>query len=356
MNNKSNDKRSVRKTTAILKKKGVNISKSSVGRVAKESNLVFYKKRKTQKLTFQNKLDRVASARYLKHTYKNNYYNFAITDFSGKMTLIPKLNQTNAGYYSKDPKSQHSPSLTDSQHKKHNTGIILWGMVTRKGVLPRDKPIYMTEWIKKHAKYCRNPRKPTLNGKLYSIFLNRVVYKLLLKHFTKQEIESIVFEDDNDRKQRTKAVMEVRNNLFPAALDVENQAPRMADLWCVEHLWGDLQSELQGQEYKSRRSLKRKINQHWKTFGQNYCKKLLDDMPLKVNAISARKGEQIKEEDYRNKKNKKSKIASRKQNKISVRSKSRKQRSKAKKRKSRSSQSNYIDDSNYPPLRIDLDL
>ena len=113
-------------------------------------------------------------------------------------------------------------------------------MVTRKGILPRDKPIYMNEWIKQHAKYCRNPRKPTLNGKLYSIFLRKVVYKLLLKHFSANEISNIIFEDDNDRKQRTKAVMEIRNELFPSALDTEHQAPRMADLWCIEHIWGDL--------------------------------------------------------------------------------------------------------------------
>ena len=265
MNNKSNNKRSIRKTTAILNKKGINISKSSVGRIVKKANIRFYKRRKTQKLTFKNKLDRVVGARYLKNTFGNNYRNFAISDFSGKITLIPKLNQKNSGYYSRDPKSQHPSSLTDSPHQKHNVGIILWGMVTRKGVLPRNKPIYMTEWIKRHAKYCRNPRKPTLNGKLYSIFLKKIVFKLLLKHFTLREIASIVFEDDNDRKQRTKEVMKVRNELFPSALDVERQAPRMADLRCIEHVWGDLQVALQGQEYKSRMALKRKINLHWKT-------------------------------------------------------------------------------------------
>ena len=355
MKNKSNDKRSVRKTTAILKKKGINISKSSVGRIAKRYNLKFYKKRKTQKLTFKNKLDRVASAKYLKNKFGNNYNNFAISDFSGKMTLIPKLNQHNSGYYSDKPKSQHPASLTDSQHQKHNTGIILWGMVTRKGVLPRDKPIYMTEWIKKHAKYCRNPRKPTLNGKLYSIFLNKVIYKLLLKNFTKREINSIVFEDDNDRKQRTKAVMEIRNKLFPSALNTKHQAARMADLWCIEHVWGDLQSHLQGQEYKSKMSLKRKINQRWREFGDAYCANLLNDMPLKVNAIIKRNGEQIKQQDYRINKNKKKNGKRNKQAKSNGKQSNNKG-SKTNKRKTARKQSNYIDDSNYPPLRIDLDL
>ena len=61
---------------------------------------------------------------------------------------------------------------------------------------------------------------------------------------------------------------------------------------------------MQGQECKSMMSLKRKINQRWKQFDKDYCAKLLDDMPLKVDAIIKRPGEQISQEDYRNKKNK----------------------------------------------------
>ena len=95
------------------------------------------------------------------------------------------------------------------------------------------------------------------------------------------------------------------------------------------------------------------------TLGKNYSAKLLDAMTAKVDAIIKRKGEQIKRQDYRNK-NKNNKNKNKKTKAKSTISRwsnnKRSTQSQRNKRKTARKQSNYVDDSHYPPLRIELDL
>ena len=68
----------------------------------------------------------------------------------------------------------------------------------------------------------------------------------------------MVWQDDGDTKHRTQLVQETINNFFERRVPIDEQSPKMADIWPIENVWGILRQRLGVDEVKTLAQLKKK--------------------------------------------------------------------------------------------------
>ena len=286
-------KRASNRITAIkLKKKGVKCSRESVRRAVKKLKLKWFKKRKSQKLSEQNKLDRVKYAKILRKRFgvkknTNNYkWNRVInTDFSGKFGLQPGKNPHNEGVYAYDRKELGSTGV--SQQQKFEKGAMLWGGISSLGLIPPNAPINFTKWLQsKNAKY--------LTNELYADFIATKGAPEIRKVFDKTRMEPI-FQDDQDTKQRTSLVLETVDGLFNQRIQPQDAAAKLADVWPIENVWGAIRTKLTGEEFTSQAAVITAVNKQWRTFTPEKCKIMMNKIPQRLKKVIDNKGEQVYE-------------------------------------------------------------
>ena len=88
-------------------------------------------------------------------------------------------------------------------------------------MLPKTKPINFTKFLK-------NENVKWLNNKLYKKFIDKhVVKKNLIKPVAG---EYFIWQDDEDKKHRTKFVLDYMRRVTPSGTEPTDMAPKMADI------------------------------------------------------------------------------------------------------------------------------
>jgi hypothetical protein len=144
---------SIRNVTANLNRHGIKCSTQTVYNTARKLNLKWFKTKKSQKLTNQNKIRRVACAEQLRLKFgvkrnakKWEWDRVVNTDFSGKFTLQPFQNKRNDGIWAEE-REAIPPSLIHAPTDKFQKGIIFWGAISCNGLIPAGAPINFTKWL-----------------------------------------------------------------------------------------------------------------------------------------------------------------------------------------------------------------
>ncbi|CAF5146525.1 unnamed protein product, partial [Rotaria sp. Silwood1] len=157
------------------KKIGWKSSPSSVYRVVQSVGLKWFKKRRTQKLTYDNEVQRVKCAKKLRR-------NFGVTkrsskwiwdkiinmDFSGKFTLESHSNPHNEGIWA----TRFEEILSTSRERptrKFASGIVFWGGISYEGLILKNGPIDVILWLKKQP--TDKKKRTYINGHLYAKFI-----------------------------------------------------------------------------------------------------------------------------------------------------------------------------------------
>ncbi|CAF5223740.1 unnamed protein product, partial [Rotaria magnacalcarata] len=125
---------------AKLQKRGYKTSNTSVWRAKTELKLKWWKRQTVQKLTNQQKVQRIFIAKQLRKKYgtkkggKIFKWNYVLnTDFSGAFKLSPQNNQHNEGVYAES--SLDIPyELRTISKQKFQKSIMLWGGISYKGL------------------------------------------------------------------------------------------------------------------------------------------------------------------------------------------------------------------------------
>jgi transposase len=144
---------SIRTVTANLNRQGIKYSTQLVYNTARKLKLKWFKTKKSQRLTNQNKIKRIACAKQLRSkfgvrrsTKDWKWDRIVNTDFSGKFTLQPFRNVRNDGIWAED-NEVIPPSLIHAPREKFQKGIIFWGAISCYGLIPAGAPINLTEWL-----------------------------------------------------------------------------------------------------------------------------------------------------------------------------------------------------------------
>eukprot|EP01083_Nonionella_stella_P315938 1142962_1 len=283
---------SVRKVYRKLQKKNIKISRGSVHNVMRNHLKFKWKKfKRTQKLTDIHKTKRVTFCKYAIKRYglrtsnkRFQWHKVINSDFSGVIYTIRSYNAHNSGIWVTD---DHNEAERTKGCIKYGKGVMLWGAITAKGLIPRDEPVYFREWLKNECRKIGKP-KNTLDNTLYAQFIRNDV-KEACERDLDGDLSDWIWQDDTDSKHRTKKVLSDVDTVFENRIDAVRQSPKLADIWPIENIWGAIKEKLGHEEFDSIEELKEQINTIWRSFDENVCGRMMNSIPLRMKACIAKK-------------------------------------------------------------------
>ena len=87
---------------------------------------------------------------------------------------------------------------------------------------------------------------------------------------------------------------------FKSRIDPEIQAPKMADFWPIENVWAILKQKVASKSTNNVKELRAAITTAWIEISKDkkLCKKMIDSLPVRAQAVISKNGRQIFKKDY----------------------------------------------------------
>lgn len=121
---------------------------------------------------------------------------------------------------------------------KWTPGCQLWGGIWE-GLIPKEGPFFFTDWLIEECKRIKKKKK-TLDNRTYARFIRTVAARYIRRSMG--DLDDIIFQDENDKKQRTPHVLSTLSELFPERIPVNRLCAKYADVWPIENVWGQLKN------------------------------------------------------------------------------------------------------------------
>ncbi|CAF1385316.1 unnamed protein product [Rotaria sordida] len=222
-----------------LQHTNIQSKRTFVRRAIEELKLKPFKLKKAQKLIASNKQRRVTCAKKLirkfgarKNGPKWEWNKIVNTDFSGIFTIEGFHNSKNVVIYVEDS-SEISANLIEAPMLKHPNGVMFWGGICTKGLIPHDGPINFTEWLRDQRQNDKRKRM-YMTGELYARFLREEAIPAINE--VVQNLDEVIFQDDQDSKHRTQVAMDVIYDLFEERIEANDGDAKFADAWPIENI------------------------------------------------------------------------------------------------------------------------
>ena len=154
--------------------------------------------------------------------------------------------------------------------------------------------INFTEWLDKYCKKIGKTKK-TLDSKIYAFFLEKVVKPKLDKEYPDLDV---VWQDDCSKIHRSSHVLDKVKKIFDERIETKDMAPKMADVWPIQNVWGILNEKLRTVETDDIPTLLKEVKKVWKLIDTDMCAKMMHSIPKRLSAVIKQNGEQIRKKDY----------------------------------------------------------
>lgn len=99
--------------------------------------------------------------------------------------------------------------------------------------------------------------------------------------------DSFAFYQDNDPKHSAIIVQNWLLSNCPKVFKTPAQSP---DINVIEHVWGELKRRLRKRKITKKEELKMAIIEEWQNIEPSFCKKLVESVPRRLEAIINSKG------------------------------------------------------------------
>ena len=214
--------------------------------------------------------------------------------FSGPIGIDGKRNTKNDCVWAKS--IEDAGELLDCPHEKFNHNVMIWGGLHWNGLIPEHSPIFVHE-LKERARAAgvQLGAKGGLNAAGYAYMVTNEVLPEVRERFGGRE----VWQDDNARIHRAPAAIQACQ-AFAERIPVSIQAPKMADIWPVENLWGLLGERLRKRGAKTKEEMMEILVEEWNLINNDkeLCRNLIRSIPKRLEACVRVGGRQIRRSDY----------------------------------------------------------
>ncbi|CAF3794840.1 unnamed protein product [Rotaria sp. Silwood1] len=261
-----------------------------------------WKLARSQKINDTQRYGRIRSAKKLlrkfgsKPTRSNSRWKRLInSDFSGRINLIQKHNSKNDVIWSKDKTTIPAELLTVGQ-QKYYPGVIIFGAISSRGLIPKESPIFIDDWLKTECEKLGKKRHT----------MDRFLYIKLIEKELKPHIDmifpdvNVIWQDDADSKHRSSYALNKIDELFYERITPDEEASKMADIWPIENVWGHIKEKIDGCEITNIAMLRNKIVKIWNTITPKMCSKLINSIPKRLQCLINKQGYPINKKDYNN--------------------------------------------------------
>lgn len=149
---------------------------------------------------------------------------------------------------------------------KFPQSLIIWGCMSSKGT----------------GRICL--LKTTVNTDVYCEILDHFLLPTIEDHFPD---EDIIFQDDNARCHRGRAIKSYLDTINVKSLPWPPQSP---DLNPIENLWRELKKYVDLKSPTTKAELKIAIERSWTEIDINFCNNLVASMPERIKAVITARG------------------------------------------------------------------
>ena len=117
------------------------------------------------------------------------------------------------------------------------------------------------------------------------------------EHYLKLRLR---WQDDGARIHRCPEALKAVEESFKSRIDPEIQAPKMADFWPIENVWAILKQKVASKSTNNVKELRAAITTAWIEISKDkkLCKKMIDSLPVRAQAVISKNGRQIFKKDY----------------------------------------------------------
>ena len=159
-----------------------------------------------------------------------------------------------------------------------------------RGLIPA-KPLFMDEFYSRY-----DPKPKNVNRYIYADIIKDVAGPAVNKFYPSKDA---LWQDDPASIHRTDVAVTVFFNEFKNRVPHDKQAPKMADVWPIENVWGMIKCRLE-EDLTSIKQMKNVITKEWKNISddKDLCKSLIYSIPKRCQAMINKKGCQIAKKDY----------------------------------------------------------
>ncbi|CAF1307494.1 unnamed protein product [Rotaria sordida] len=213
------------------------------------------------------------------------------TDFSGIFTIEGFHNSKNDVIYAEEP-SEIPADLREASIVKYPSGVMFWGAITTKGLISQDGPINFTQWLRDQCPLDKRKRM-YMTGDLYAKFLREEAISTINE--VVENLNEVIFQDDQDSKHRTKTAMDVVNDFFEEIIEPNDGDAKFADVWPIENIWGIMEEKTRGKTFENMDSLVDFINSEWRKITPEQCKAMIDNIPKRLAKVIQFNGNQVYE-------------------------------------------------------------
>ncbi|CAF3407711.1 unnamed protein product [Rotaria sp. Silwood2] len=175
-------------------------------------------------------------------------------DFSGRINLIQKHNSKKDVIWSKDKTTIPAELITVGQ-QKYCPGVIIFGAISSRGLIPKESPIFIDDWLKTECEKLGKKRHT----------MDRFLYIKLIEQELKPHIDmifpevNVIWQDDADSKHRSSYALNKIDELFYERITPDEEASKMADIWPIENVWGHIKEKLDVYEIRNIAMLRKKL-------------------------------------------------------------------------------------------------
>ncbi|CAF1211122.1 unnamed protein product, partial [Didymodactylos carnosus] len=189
------------------------------------------------------------------------------TDFSGIFTIEGFWNTKNDVIYA-EHSSEIPADLREALVVKFPSGVMLWGAISSKGLMPQSCPINFTQLLRDQLPLDKRKRI-YMAGDLYAKFLREEAIPTINE--VVKNLSEVIFQDDQDSKHRTKVAMDVVSDHFEERIEPNDGDTKFADVWPIENIWGILKEKTRGKKFQNLDLLVDFINSEWRKISPDQC-------------------------------------------------------------------------------------